>query len=157
MTEVFIGIGSNLGDREENIQRAVASLKKNPHIKVDKVSSLIETEPAEGLPQPRYLNGVIKIRTDLLAADLLKFLQDIERALGRERTVKNGPRTIDLDILLYGDEVIDGPILTVPHPRMWEREFVLRPLEEIHSGIVERMKQIKGKSIFHGIGKYKRK
>lgn len=143
MREVFISIGSNLGNREENIQKAITFLKKNPCVEVEKVSSLIETEPQGCPPQPLFLNGVIKIHTSLLAADLLRLLQDIERTLKRARTVINGPRTIDLDILLYGEEIIDEPTLKVPHPRMFEREFVLKSLREIEPEIMQRMRQLK--------------
>jgi 2-amino-4-hydroxy-6-hydroxymethyldihydropteridine diphosphokinase len=143
MKEVFIGIGSNLGDREKNIKEAIKFLENNERIKVEKISSLIETEPQGGPPQPDYLNGVIKIKTDLSAQDLLCYLQEIERKLGRVRTVKNGPRIIDLDILLYGKEKIDEDNLKVPHPKMFERDFVLRPLFEIEPQIKSKLEGLK--------------
>lgn len=129
--DVFIGIGSNLGDRYNNIESAINHLKSVPDVEVKKISSLIETEPQGGPPQPRYLNGVIKLKTSLSARKLLEVLQKIEHSLGRMRREKNGPRTIDLDILLYGGETIDEPDLKIPHPRMKKREFVMKPLMEI--------------------------
>jgi len=130
MPAVFIGIGSNLGDRLANINNAINYLRSDKGIIVEKISSFIETAPV-GAPGPEYLNGVIKITTDLPPKTLLIVLQNIEKKLGRYRPFKNAPRTIDLDILLYGGEVIDEPDLKIPHPRMYEREFVLKPLREI--------------------------
>ena len=127
----YIGIGSNLGDRRKNIEDAVLKLRENRDIKVSKVSKVYETEPVGGLPQPRYLNGAVEIETDLDPKQLLVAIQNIENSLGRERTIKNGPRTIDLDILTYGDRKIDEPDLKVPHPKMHKREFVLRPLRDL--------------------------
>lgn len=137
--EVYIGIGSNLGNRLENINKAIEFLKENPGVKIVKISSIIETKPSGGPVQGDYLNGVIKIKTDLTPARLLLILQGIERMLGRVRTVRDGPRTIDLDILLYGNEKINEPGLKIPHPRMLERDFVMKPLLEIEPNI---MKQI---------------
>ncbi len=127
----YIGIGSNLGDRQKNIDIAIQRLRETDAIEVSKVSSIYETEPVDGPGQSKYLNGVLEIETGLTARQLLNVLQDIESQLGRKRTVKNGPRTIDLDILTYGDQNIDEPGLNVPHPRMAEREFVQRPLREL--------------------------
>lgn len=137
MKKVFIALGSNLGDRRVVIRTALDLLEKNPSIKIKKVSSLIETKPVDGPPQPFYLNGVVEISTDLGPADLLHYLQTVEKRLGRKRGIKNGPRTIDLDILLYGDRIIRTDELTIPHPRMWERDFVVKPLREIAPAIVE--------------------
>jgi 2-amino-4-hydroxy-6-hydroxymethyldihydropteridine diphosphokinase len=142
MREVFIGVGSNLGNREENIKQAIKLLESNERIKIEKISSLIETEPQGGPPQGKYLNGVIKIKTDLTAQDLLSFLQEIERKLKRTRLVKNGPRTIDLDILLYGKEEINQDNLKVPHPRMFKRSFVLKPLFEIEPEIKSKLEKL---------------
>lgn len=139
MPEVFIGIGSNLGNKAGNIQKALGYLENIPDIRIEKISSLIETEPQGGPPQPKYLNAVLKLKTKLLPGKLLEILQDIEKKLSRVRTVKNGPRTIDLDILLYGNAVIDNPELKVPHPRMFEREFVMKPLLEIEPDIAKRI------------------
>ncbi|MDP2921511.1 MAG: 2-amino-4-hydroxy-6-hydroxymethyldihydropteridine diphosphokinase [Candidatus Omnitrophota bacterium] len=131
----YIGIGSNIGDRQGYIDNALRKLKEEKAIRVNKVSSIHETEPVGGPAQGKYLNGAIEIETKLKPKELLKKLQAIENELGRKRTVKNGPRTIDLDILLYGDESIDEPDLKIPHPRMREREFVMKPLKEIYGSI----------------------
>jgi len=127
----YIAFGSNLGDRNKNIQQAIASLKAYPKIQVRKISSIIETEP-EGAPaQGKFLNGALKIETDLSARGLLEALQKIEADLGRERTIKNGPRTIDLDIIFYGGQAINEPDLIIPHPRWNHRSFVKGPIQEI--------------------------
>ena len=127
----YIGVGSNLGDRERNIEGAIQKLREARRIDIRKMSQVYETEPVGGGPQPRYLNGVIEIETGIAPRELLCILQRIERELGRVRLVKNGPRTIDLDILTYGEEKIDEPDLKVPHPKMGEREFVQRPLKDL--------------------------
>jgi 2-amino-4-hydroxy-6-hydroxymethyldihydropteridine diphosphokinase len=129
----YIALGSNLGDREETIRAAVAALAAEPGVEVVAVSTLIETEPVGVVDQPRFLNGVAALDTDLSARELLDLLLDVERRFGRRRegAVPQGPRTLDLDLLLYGDEEIDEPGLRVPHPRLHEREFVLAPLEEL--------------------------
>jgi 2-amino-4-hydroxy-6-hydroxymethyldihydropteridine diphosphokinase len=127
----FIGLGSNLGDRQRHIEDAIERLRNVPGVAVVRVSSLIETTPVGGPPQGNYLNGVVEIETTLWPRKLLKRLQEIENALGRVRAERWGPRTIDLDILLCGDEIVREPELTIPHPLMHERAFVLRPLAEI--------------------------
>jgi len=142
MREAFIGVGSNLGNRGENIKQAIKLLESNERIKIEKISSLIETESQGGPPQGKYLNGVIKIKTDLTAQDLLFFLQEVERKLKRVRLVKNGPRTIDLDILLYGKEKINQDNLKIPHPRMFKRSFVLKPLFEIEPEIKSKLEKL---------------
>lgn len=134
MAIVYIGIGSNLGDREKNINGALNLLKEN--CKIIKGSSLYETEPVGIKGQDLFLNGVVEIETELSPKELLLFLQSIEKKLKRVRVIKNGPRTIDLDILFYGSKVINEPDLTVPHPRLHERLFVLMPLEEIAPGFI---------------------
>lgn len=128
----YVGVGSNLGDREATIASAIAMLGSHPEIRVVRCSALIETDPV-GPPQPRYVNGAVAVDTTLSASGLLQELLRIERELGRVRdpAVRMGPRTVDLDLLLYGDMVIDEPGLAVPHPRMPERAFVLIPLAEI--------------------------
>lgn len=131
MTTCYIGIGSNLGDRRCSINAAIDALRATGGITVTGVSSIYETEPVGDIPQGRYLNGVIEIRTSLPPRDLLQELLAIEERLGRKRTVKNGPRVIDLDILYYGDERREEEGLTIPHPRLREREFVLRGLREL--------------------------
>ena len=131
----YIGIGSNLGDRQKYIESAIQRLKEIKGIEVRKVSSIYETDPLGGPSQGKYLNGAIEIETEIDPRELLTRLLDIEIQLGRKRTVKNGPRTIDLDILLFGDKKIDEPGLEIPHPRMREREFVMKPLKEIYGNI----------------------
>lgn len=131
MTEAYIGVGSNLGNRREYIERAVRMLKADGRIKVDKVSPLYETDPVGGPPQGKFLNGVIRIETDFSARELLERLMKIEESLGRKRYIKDGPRTIDLDILTYGEEHIEEEGLVIPHPRMNERNFVKRPLSDL--------------------------
>ena len=128
----YIGIGSNLGDRQKNIEKAIEQLRHREGIEVIKVSNIYETEPVGGPPeQPKYLNGVLEIETSLEPMALLRVMQDTERELGRKRVLKWGPRVIDLDILTYGDRVIDEPELKIPHPLMGRRDFVQRPLNDI--------------------------
>jgi len=126
----YVGLGSNLGDREETIRGAVAALEDEPGIEVTAVSTLIDTTPVGVVDQPRFLNGVAALDTELSARALLDVLLAVERRFGRRReaSVPHGPRTLDLDLLLFGEEVIDEPGLRVPHPRLHEREFVLGPL-----------------------------
>ncbi len=134
MAVVFLGLGSNLGDREANLHSALSYLEKN-HISIDRVSTIIETDPVGGPPQPKFLNAVAKTHTDLEPQELLRTVLAIEHKLGRIRDEKNGPRTIDIDILLYNNAVIKTPSLTVPHPRMRERTFVMGPLKELDPDI----------------------
>lgn len=129
MIKVFIGIGSNLGNKEENIRKAIELTKEK--CKILKISSLYETEPVGYKEQDWFLNCAVEIVTELNPHELLKFLLLIEKILGRIRTIKNSPRTIDLDILFYGDKIINENNLIVPHPRLHERLFVLEPLKEI--------------------------
>ena len=132
MTRAYIGLGANLGDRGATIRRAVELL---PDLVA--VSTLIETDPVGYLDQPRFLNGVAALETELPPRELLERLLRIERTLGRTREgPRFGPRTIDLDLLLYGDAELDEPGLTVPHPRMHERRFVLEPLAELEPELV---------------------
>ncbi len=127
----YVGLGSNLGERAENLRRAVAELGRRDGISVAAVSSFIETEPVGGPPQPPFINAAARLLTRLEPRALLEALLAVEDAFGRRREVRWGPRTLDLDLLLYGDRVIDEPGLTVPHPLMHERAFVLVPLGEI--------------------------
>lgn len=131
MTKVYISFGSNMGDREQQIQNALALLEQLPETLVTNVSSLYETAPVGGVAQDDFLNGVAEVETQLTPIALLDELQDIERKLNRVRKIHWGPRTIDLDIVLFGDEVITQERLKVPHPFMHERSFVLIPLNEI--------------------------
>lgn len=129
---VYIALGSNLGDREAILRAALRELAEHGDIRVVRCSALRETEPVGGPPgQGRYLNGVAELETTLGPRQLLERLLAIEDRHGRERSVANGPRTLDLDLLLYGEHVIDEDDLVVPHPRMWQRPFVVEPLREI--------------------------
>jgi 2-amino-4-hydroxy-6-hydroxymethyldihydropteridine diphosphokinase len=132
MPLAYIGLGSNLGDREGTIRRALELLSAGDDIEVTAVSSLEETDPVGYEDQPRFLNGAAALRTELPPRELLERMFDVERQLGRIRTgPRFGPRTIDLDLLLYGQESIDEPGLRIPHPRLAERRFVLEPLVEL--------------------------
>ena len=127
----YIGFGSNLGDRESNISSALHLLSLSPSLKILRMSSLYETEPVDGVDGECFLNGVVKLETTLQAPELLAFLQSVEEKLGRDHVRRQGPRTIDLDILLFGDLVVRAPDLVIPHPKMDRRRFVLIPLLEI--------------------------
>jgi 2-amino-4-hydroxy-6-hydroxymethyldihydropteridine diphosphokinase len=132
VTRAFVGLGANLGDREATIRAALAALAEEDGIEVVAVSTLRETEPVGVGPQPLFLNGAAELATKLSARELLDRLLATEQRFGRVRVPgEHGPRTLDLDLLLYGDEQIDEPGLTVPHPRLHERAFVLEPLAEI--------------------------
>ena len=126
----YLSFGSNVGDRDANLTRAIEELARRG-VRIARQSAFYETEPVELREQAWFLNCVVEIETQLAPRDLLEALLEIERALGRRRNVKYGPRLIDLDILLYGDEIVDAPELAIPHPRMAERRFVLVPLAEI--------------------------
>ncbi|MFH1533587.1 MAG: 2-amino-4-hydroxy-6-hydroxymethyldihydropteridine diphosphokinase [Nitrospirota bacterium] len=127
--KVFIGIGTNIGDKGQNIENALIEIGKIATIK--KKSSIHETKPVGYENQGDFFNMAIEIETDLSPIDLIIKLQEIEHKMGRVRDIKNGPRIIDLDILTYGNEIINEPNLTIPHPRMFERDFVMKPLKEI--------------------------
>jgi 2-amino-4-hydroxy-6-hydroxymethyldihydropteridine diphosphokinase len=126
MTRAYVGVGANLGDREATIRAALDALPG-----VVGVSTLRETDPVGVVDQPPFLNGAAVLETELPPRELLETLLAVERELGRERRERWGPRTIDLDLLLYGDESIDEPDLTVPHPRLHERRFALEPLLDL--------------------------
>ncbi len=130
MPVVYLGLGSNLGDRRRNIRDAVKLLEASG-VALLKLSSVIETAPVGGPPQGLFLNAVMKGETSLEPLALLDCAQEVESQLGRVRTVKNGPRTIDIDILRYDALVMDTPRLVIPHPRMQERDFVMLPLQEV--------------------------
>jgi 2-amino-4-hydroxy-6-hydroxymethyldihydropteridine diphosphokinase len=133
MTRSFVGLGSNLGDPQEQIRWALELLAAEDGVQVVAVSTLRETDPVGYEDQPRFLNGAAELRTSLSARELLDRLLGIERRLGRVRGEgpRFGPRTIDLDLLLHGDEVVVEPGLLVPHPRLHERRFALEPLAEL--------------------------
>ena len=131
MTTAFVGIGSNLGEREINLGRALELLSAEDGIEVSAVSEIRETEPVGPVEQGPFLNGAARLETSLAPRELLERLLAVENRLGRVRTERWGPRTIDLDLLLYGNERIDEAGLTVPHPRLHERRFVLEPLADL--------------------------
>lgn len=132
MTRAYVGLGSNLGDRERMLWGAIHMLAFNPEVDVVAVSSFRETDPVGFEDQPRFLNAAVAVETELEPRALLDLLLSVERELGRTREgPRFGPRTIDLDLLLYGDDVIAEAGLTVPHPRLHERRFVLEPLVEL--------------------------
>jgi 2-amino-4-hydroxy-6-hydroxymethyldihydropteridine diphosphokinase len=132
-TSAYIAIGSNLGDRYATIDSAIAAIERIETTKILRVSSIIETPPVGEIEQGAYLNGVLLIETDLDARVLLEEMLRIESEHGRDREHEQrwGPRTLDLDLIVFGDQIIDEPGLQVPHPRMHERSFVLIPLAEI--------------------------
>ena len=128
----YVGLGSNLGDREATLLRALELLAAEPGLTVTAASVFRDTEPVGHIEQPRFLNGVAAVDTELSARELLDRLLGVERSLGRRRNgPRFGPRTVDLDLLLYGDATIDEAGLSVPHPRLGERRFVLEPLAEL--------------------------
>ncbi|HYI44994.1 MAG TPA: 2-amino-4-hydroxy-6-hydroxymethyldihydropteridine diphosphokinase [Actinomycetota bacterium] len=138
MTTAYIGVGSNVGDRAAFCRSAVKALEGTQGISVEKVSSLYETSPVGGPPQRSYVNLVTKLDTDLTAQALLDACKMIERKIGREPSdIRWGPRVVDLDILIFGDEKIGEPHLEVPHPHIRERRFVLVPLLEVEQGAVD--------------------
>ncbi|MGL4772922.1 MAG: 2-amino-4-hydroxy-6-hydroxymethyldihydropteridine diphosphokinase [Clostridium sp.] len=129
--EVYLSIGSNIGDKENNLREALSLIKENKYIEILKESSFIETEPWGFEEQDTFLNGAIKLTTILNPKELITFLLSVEEKMKRERILRWGPRIIDLDIIFYDDLVLEEEQLVIPHPRMEEREFVLKPLSEI--------------------------
>ena len=132
----FVGIGSNLGDRETNLRRAIELLDEEEGIEVAAVSEIRETEPVGPVAQGPFLNGAVEVETSLPPRELLERLLSVEERLGRVRVERFGPRTIDLDLLVYGEQVLDEPGLTLPHPRLHERRFALEPLAELAPDLV---------------------
>jgi 2-amino-4-hydroxy-6-hydroxymethyldihydropteridine diphosphokinase len=130
MHTVYLGLGSNIGDRESHLAEAVRMLE-DIGVRIESCSTIYETEPVGYLEQDAFLNIVIQVRTELSAIDLLAKTQEIERSLGRTRDIHWGPRTLDIDILLYDTELVQWEELQIPHPRMTERAFVIIPLAEI--------------------------
>jgi 2-amino-4-hydroxy-6-hydroxymethyldihydropteridine diphosphokinase len=130
MQIIYLSLGSNVGDREANLRAAIAALE-DAGVRVRRVSSFYETEPVDFLEQPWFLNCIVKGETKLPAPALLRELRQIETRMGSKKLIAKGPRLIDMDILLYGEETLDTPELQVPHPRMHLRRFVLVPLAEI--------------------------
>ena len=139
MATIYLGLGSNLGDRHKNIASAVECLNQNG-ITIKKLSTIIETDPVGGpKDQGKFLNAVAKAETNLSPENLRNTLKTIEQTLGRVKTAKNGPRTIDLDILLYDMDVVNTSELIIPHPRMLNRDFVMIPLKEIAPDLAEEL------------------
>jgi 2-amino-4-hydroxy-6-hydroxymethyldihydropteridine diphosphokinase len=137
VTRAYVALGANLGDRERTVRAAVDALAGEAGVEVIAVSTLRETEPVGVGSQPRFLNGVAELETVLAARELLDRLLAVEQRFGRVRVPdEHGPRTLDLDLLLYGDEAIDEPGLIVPHPRLHKRRFVLEPLAELAPDLV---------------------
>ena len=136
MTTAYVGLGANLGPREITLQRAIELLAEAEGVDVLAVSQLRETEPVGVVDQPPFLNGAVRVDTTLTPRALLDTLLEIERALGRVREERWGPRTVDLDLLVYDDVVVDEPGLRVPHPRLHERGFALQPLAELDPDLV---------------------
>ena len=137
---VYLALGSNMGSRLENINKAVLLLTEKGLV-VLKESSVIETDPVGGPMQGKFLNAALKAETQLNPEDLLLTLKSIEVELGRKKTIKNDPRPIDIDILLYDNISMETPTLTIPHPRMLDRDFVMRPLQEIEPDIIKQLNQ----------------
>ena len=132
MVICYLGVGSNLGDRNRNIKEAIKEINLLKDTKIIKISKIIETKPVGGpSAQGNFLNAALKIQTRISPLKLLKDLKKIEKGLGRVKTVRFGPRAIDLDILFYGDRIINTKDLTIPHPKLFARDFVIKPLSEV--------------------------
>ncbi|WP_082050539.1 2-amino-4-hydroxy-6-hydroxymethyldihydropteridine diphosphokinase [Risungbinella massiliensis] len=127
----YLGLGTNLGDRPKQLQQAVQLLAESDGITISKVSAIYQTEPVGYVDQPDFLNIAVRLETNLTATELLTTALEIEQKLQRVRTIRWGPRTMDIDILLYGKEYYQSSHLEIPHPRMWERAFVLVPLLDV--------------------------
>lgn len=162
MHTIYLSLGTNIGQREKYLLQALQHLHKHPHITLDQLSSVYETEPVGFTQQPNFLNMVVKGRTSLQPLELLDTTQQIEHELGRTREVRWGPRTIDIDILLYNHISYKTDNLVIPHPRLKERAFVLYPLQDLSPDIVipgdtqtvsKRISCLKGE----GVQKWKRK
>lgn len=143
MKTAYLGIGGNIGDTRANIEDTIELLKRNDAIEVTNISSFYETEPVGYTDQDWFLNVVVEVETTLEPLELLDYCQYIENELKRERTIRWGPRTIDVDILLYENYSSDSEVLTVPHPRMTQRAFAMVPLYEINTELVIDGKDIK--------------
>jgi 2-amino-4-hydroxy-6-hydroxymethyldihydropteridine diphosphokinase len=135
LAEVYLSLGSNIGDRIRYLKRAIGKIGESDSVVIRKISPVYETDPVGNPDQPRFLNVVISIETTLKPLRLLDYLLDIEEKLGRERNEKWGPRTIDLDILLFDELITSSDRLTLPHPRMHQRKFVLVPLSQVNPNL----------------------
>ncbi|WP_088014794.1 2-amino-4-hydroxy-6-hydroxymethyldihydropteridine diphosphokinase [Gottfriedia acidiceleris] len=145
--ESYLSLGTNIGDREGFLTKAIKELANHSEIQVEQISSIYETDPVGYVDQDAFLNLVIKISTNLTPLQLLDVTQGIEHNLGRKRELRWGPRTIDLDILLYNHENIEVEHLRIPHPRMFERSFVLIPLKEINQTLKVETKFLEDKGV----------
>lgn len=154
MNTVFLSIGSNLGDRALYVQTAVNSLNNHKKINISQQASILESDPVGGPDgQGKYLNTVIEIATELDQFHLLKFCQNLEEAAGRKREIKWGPRTLDIDILIFNNLIQDSPILIIPHPEMHYRRFVLQPLSEIAPELIHPVLGISVSKILNNLNK----
>lgn len=147
----FISLGTNIGNREQNLKTALEELSK--FVNVIKKSKIYETEPMDYKDQPLFLNMVIEIKTELSAHELITKLQKIENKMGRIKKMKKGPRIIDLDILYYNNEIINEPNLKIPHPRAYKRDFVLTPLKELAPNLIDPLKHKTITQLHHGLRK----
>lgn len=149
MPQVYIGLGSNLGARTANLERARRELRERKGIEVLGESPVEETDPVDLVGQPRFLNQVVLVRTVMEPLELLRILKGIERKMGRKPSIPKGPRVIDLDILLYGDRVMDTEYLRIPHPRIRERDFVMKHLIALDPDIADPVDRKKYREVFH--------
>jgi 2-amino-4-hydroxy-6-hydroxymethyldihydropteridine diphosphokinase len=147
----YLGLGSNLGDRFLNLREALRRLKDSSGLEISRISPVYETDPVGGPSQPRYLNMVVEIVTKIEARKLLKMCQEIENEMGRVRAERWGPRTIDIDIIIYGDMVSSTRELTIPHPLFHEREFVLRPMADIAPDLLHPVLDLSVRELLDGV------
>lgn len=131
MARVFIALGTNLGDRGENLVAALRYLRETGDVEITAESSVLETAPVDYFSQPDFLNQMVIVETELNPRDLLRLIKEIEARMGRKKTVPKGPRLIDMDIILYGDCIMESDDLTIPHPRRLERDFIIKHLVEL--------------------------
>ena len=131
MTRAFLGLGSNMGNKVENLMQAIQLLEENPALKVERIAGLYKTAPYGYLEQDWFLNTAVEVETSLSPRELLQTIHDVEQRLGRQRTIHWGPRTIDIDILTFGEYKVEEPDLTIPHKEIGKRAFVLIPLAEL--------------------------